>query len=165
MGATDLEDLKKLNRADGPSLWRESLGRVMEKKRSHEDRRVKVDETAWISEWDNKEQEEMTQDEIDKLSSRMTAISNSAKQLSTTADDLLSKNKKYSWPIVRRSPYSQKMELEVPLLRPQGSVEDLSRVLGDLNASTRRSTSPLYSLGLENTHLNELSGDLESLVK
>jgi hypothetical protein len=136
------------------------MKRTEEMKRLHEIKRR--EEMKRLREYERMQQMNR---EVDNTSSKMSAISKSANELSPTADKLLSDTKKYSWPTVKKSPYSQKMELEVPLLRTQGSMEDLPRVLGDLNASTKRSTSPLYSLLLENSHLNEMSGNLESLVK
>jgi cystathionine beta-lyase/cystathionine gamma-synthase len=157
--------LSKLQASRHKLLRLDEMKRTEEIKRVHEIKRREEKRREEKKRLHESERMQQMNREVDNMSSKMNAISKTASELSTTADKLLSDTKKYSWPMVKKSPYSQKMELEVPLLRTQGSMEDLPRVLGDLNASTKRSTSPLYSLVLENSHLNELSGNLESLVK
>jgi hypothetical protein len=101
--------------------------------------------------------------EVDKISSKVNAISKSAEEISTTADKILSKTNKFSWPIIKKLPGAQNPELEIPRVPTQDSMEDIPRVIQDLN--TLRSTSPLHSLRLVSSHLEEISGSPEPLVK
>lgn len=100
--------------------------------------------------------------EVGRISSRMNSISKTANEISTRTDKLLSTANRFSWSAMKKSPDTQKWELEMPRTATQDSLENHPHVFEDL--STLRPTSP-HSLELESSQFEEISGNPNSLVK